>query len=146
MAKDYKIFYLKDLSFDFIRKMNNDTHQLLEEPRLKLYLANDEPRNVVNVGIESPSDDKIDTGYQNNSQKLQEYKYYGCLSEEDGTEYIPYLKKDRTDLYEVAIIKINKDFDDLDKAVMVAIRIAETNNKQGNNPPSTNNQESSGAD
>lgn len=108
MAKDYKIFYLKDLSFDFIRKMNNDTHQLLEETRLKLYLAKDEPRNVVNVGIKS-----------------QEYKYYGCLSEEDGTEYIPYLKKGRSDLYEVSIIKIKTDFDDLDKAVMVAIRIAE---------------------
>lgn len=126
MAKDYKIFYLKDLSFDFIRIMNKDTHQLLEEPKLKLYLAHDEPRNVVNVGIIKALDDnKKDAVHQNNNQKSQEYKYYGCLSEEDGTEYIPYLKKGRSDLYEVSIIKIKTDFDDLDKAVMVAIRIAE---------------------
>lgn len=115
MAKDYKIYYLKDLSFDFIRKMNKDINQFLSEHDLKLSHVQEDSRDVVKVSIVKLESD-------GNAVPVMDC---GCLSEEDGTEYIPYLKKKRADLYEVTIIKINTDFDDLDKAVMVAIRIAE---------------------
>lgn len=106
MKPDYHIYFLTSVTFEALKKTINNA---------------DTPEEWGNLGLEWDASEKLVKVYPLGKSD----KIIGYLTEEDGKEYIPYLKKgwNNNELFEGSVVSINKQSLDASQRIQVAIGI-----------------------